>query len=610
MKKVSSPNNARQDLLDYMRGRVGTLTKENYGDQNSAFCHFALQILYGLDDDDAGAACGFGGVERGGVDAFWQDDEEDRVVLIEAKYRSKARLSPSAVDQLASTWLRLNKPTKTSGGAPRSQLAEAAAALAQAREGNPRLRIELLCVTAGGFTASAAARAAAFNAKHSSHCVLMRLIGIEELIDADVERRSLEADPISSAIDLDLRQYFLEPQQDGGVPTLVASIDGRQLADIEREYRLQLFQRNVRYQLPGKINENIDKTLKRPEGRRNFWYYNNGISIVCDRFELDEKTGTVAVHNMQIVNGCQTTTTLSANAEHLTDPSSMAVVLVRIIASDDQDLQRDITLYNNKQNAVKDRDLLSNDYQQERLKKAFDRVRPPWFYERKRGSLKAELSSAKLRKRYGSRIIHNEKAAQAAYAFHFDPGEARARKRLLFVTRKDDPNGFYDLLFNRSTTPEWLLVPFLVNRYVAARKRDYTRQVRELEERPVNERSVSDKRLLERSWIKFADQALVGTIAFYWRRGAGVTQAQLRALSQPGVLEEILPQSYALAIRDLSSFFNSRVREYRENEDTFVAANYLKGHWQDIREFLSNEEDYRRSVDEYPLADLPVVGRA
>jgi hypothetical protein len=472
----------------------------------------------------------------------------------------------------------------------------------------PSLRVELLCVIPGTVTLAAHEQAEKFNSAHATEGVHLRLADIEDLIEADLERRSLDAGPLLKPIALTLREYFQEPQA-GDVPTLVASIDGQQLAAIEQEYRFRIFQSNVRYQLPGKINENIDKTLKRADGRRNFWYYNNGISIVCDHFDLDDEHKTVRIHNLQIVNGCQTTTTLSANAERLSDPSSPAIVLVRIIASESSELQREITIYNNKQNAVKDRDLLSNDSHQERLQVEFERLTPPWFYERKRGSLKAEIGSSARRKLFASRIINNEKAAQSAYAFHHDPGEARARKRLLFVTRKDDANGFYDLLFNDATTPEWLLVPFLVNKYVVARKNEYLKELRALDGKRPNSRSVAEKRLIQRSWLKFSDQALIGAIAFYWQRRSRLSQPELEALLQPQLLERtLLPPSYALAVRDLSKFFVARVRDYQKRGEVFVAANYLKGNWAHIREHLHDEEDYRASMDEDPIAELPIVG--
>lgn len=590
-----------------MRSEIRRLSGELYAEDGDAFCHFALQTLYGLDDDDAGEACSFSVIAPGHSSALWHDEENGRVILAEARYResANARLDRKALTELTGAWSAIDAAcTEPAKGAP----PETAAAFAQARERNPQLTVELVFIVAGTSTKSAREYTRAFSGENASRGVQLFVIGLDELADADFERRSREAGPIETPIKLKLRNFFEEQPADGGAPTLVASIDGMQLAQIEQRYRFRIFQRNVRYQLPGKINENIDRTLKDSEGRRNFWYYNNGISIVCDDYTLDKRRAAVSIKNLQIVNGCQTTTTLGANVANLEDPGP--AVLVRIIASKDPDLQRYITLYNNRQNAVKDRDLLSNDPTQESLQAAFDALDPPWFYERKRGAWKAEVApNAQARRRFGTRQISNEKAAQAAYAFHYDPGEARARKRSLFVTRRDDPNGFYDLLFRPATTPQWLLVPYLVNEFVAARKREYMRKLRTLEERPAGKLSVADKRQLQLTWIKFADQALIGTIAFYLRRRITLSQRQLEALLNGGVLETVLPKAYELAVRDLSQFFQQRSREARERQQTFVAANYLKGNWDEMREWLEAQEDFRENTGEDPFAEIAMLAR-
>jgi hypothetical protein len=597
----------KQALLDHVEGEIARLKEEMGEDEGDAFCHFVLQTLFGLDDDDAAEACSFAVTESKRPDAFWYDREGGRVVLIETRYlpNGKARVDPRQIMELTRAWSSLD-PGCVDAHAP--TLAETAAAFEQARELNDGVTVELLYAVTGSFVDSAHKYAQDFNEDHKNKRISLRLVDIEELADADFERRSREAPPLKESITLQLRQSFEETSEDGGAPTLVASIDGAQLARIEQEYRYSIFERNVRYQIPGKINKNIENTLKRAEGRRNFWYYNNGISIICDAYELDEKRKSVRVKNLQIVNGCQTTTTLGANLDELTNPAPL--VLVRIIASADEDLQRAVTLYNNRQNAVRDRDLLSTDQVQESLQAAFDELDPPWFYERKRGAWKAEVApSAKAKKRYGTRIVNNEKAAQAAYAFHHDPGEARARKRMLFVTRRDDQGGFYERLFNSSTTPQWLLVPFLVGQYVAKRKSEYTREARKAEELAPEEISVAEKKLLQRSWIKFADQAIIGSIALYLSKRMELSDENLKRLLEGEILTELLPASYSLALRDLAQFFQSKAREASKLERAFVPANYLKGNWTSIREWLESQELFREEVEEDPFRQYALPAR-
>ncbi len=77
---------------------------------------------------------------------------------------------------------------------------------------------------------------------------------------------------------------------------------------------------------------------------------------------------------------------------------------------------------------MRDRDLMSNDRHQDRLQGEFNHLRPPWFYERERGEWDALARGARTRQRYGrpARRVDNETAAQAGYAFYFDPADARA----------------------------------------------------------------------------------------------------------------------------------------------------------------------------------------
>ena len=146
----------------------------------------------------------------------------------------------------------------------------------------------------------------------------------------------------------------------------MATLDGLEIAKAAQQWGYRLFVRNLRYRIPGQaargsVNEGIRQTLSNETGRQRFWYYNNGIAIVCDSYELDENAATVTIRNMQVVNGAQTTTTLHHAMEEL-KRSPGANLMARIIAEpDDDEFRQSITHYNNRQNAVKSRDLMSND---------------------------------------------------------------------------------------------------------------------------------------------------------------------------------------------------------------------------------------------------------
>ena len=80
------------------------------------------------------------------------------------------------------------------------------------------------------------------------------------------------------------------------------------------EKRYPIFDKNIREYLGNKgVNKGIYKTLQDPQDRKNFFYYNNGITIICDSMTPIKvqpsdynMNAFFNIDNPQIVNGCQT----------------------------------------------------------------------------------------------------------------------------------------------------------------------------------------------------------------------------------------------------------------------------------------------------------------
>lgn len=149
---------------------------------------------------------------------------------------------------------------------------------------------------------------------------------------------------------------------------IVATLRAQAVADI---YRLphvgnQLFNTNIRFGLTSStINKEIISTLNDPAEAGNFFYYNNGITATCSRYEMDEKTNIVTAHDLQVVNGAQTVNALrKALRGAAINPAPN--VLFRLIATgdkvaDNSSFAKAITKYQNTQNPVKSSDFWSND---------------------------------------------------------------------------------------------------------------------------------------------------------------------------------------------------------------------------------------------------------
>lgn len=138
-----------------------------------------------------------------------------------------------------------------------------------------------------------------------------------------------------------------------------------------------IFARNIREYLgTNPINTGIVETLKSESERKNFMYYNNGISIVCKKIESDyidsgSKLRVLPLVQPQIVNGCQTVNSIKKVLENLSETEikqgyKKVYVMVKALVIDDMDDEKNYSFYNNvvkytnKQNAISDKAFMSN----------------------------------------------------------------------------------------------------------------------------------------------------------------------------------------------------------------------------------------------------------
>ncbi|WP_396121608.1 AIPR family protein, partial [Bacillus cereus] len=70
-----------------------------------------------------------------------------------------------------------------------------------------------------------------------------------------------------------------------------------------------------------KINKGIHNTIRNEPV--NFWYYNNGVTVVCD--EYFETIWSLVMKAPQLVNGCQIAKTLGDFYKHKTNKELSAL---------------------------------------------------------------------------------------------------------------------------------------------------------------------------------------------------------------------------------------------------------------------------------------------
>jgi hypothetical protein len=234
-------------------------------------------------------------------------------------------------------------------------------------------------------------------------------------------------------------------------------------SDVGRMYDIagdRLFARNIRgYLGQNDINEAMMRTARREP--RSFWYYNNGITIVCDDAKLIRQSGreVLRVDRPQVINGQQTTRTL------FSVPTTRASVLVKVVKipreyrGEDEydDLVSAIVRATNWQNEIRPSDLISNDYVQVHIERELRKRH--YQYLRKR------QSKSEARRMWGSRVyrlIKKDELARAIAACEFDPSIVLKGKEGLFGER------WYRAIFSSRSALYYLSRYWLVSQALSA----------------------------------------------------------------------------------------------------------------------------------------------
>lgn len=197
------------------------------------------------------------------------------------------------------------------------------------------------------------------------------------------------------------------------VKCLLCVIPGEILADLYDTYGSTLLEGNVRSFLSakGNVNKNIRKTILEADGesKRMFFAYNNGISATATSVEINVGQGgsfITSINNLQIVNGGQTTASLSnTRFKDKADLSGIYVQMKLTVIPNHEQAQiliPKISRGSNSQNKVSDADFFSNHEFNVRMQQISRRIYAPavnglqyethWFYERSRGQYEQEQS--------------------------------------------------------------------------------------------------------------------------------------------------------------------------------------------------------------------------
>jgi hypothetical protein len=333
-----------------------------------ALAAYAVHYLSGVATEIAAAAVTDGGDDNG-LDAVYYDESNKRLYLVQSKWIKNGTGEPGSGDIKKfrdGVYDLFNMQFDRFNGKIRHQESLIVQALT-----DPGTRYEVVMIHTGSRRL----------ARHSQRDLddlaaemndTSEVVFISNLNQADVHASivaGVAGEPITLEVGLKSWGRKEVPHD-----AYYGQLSGEQIAVWWSVYRTRLFARNLRGMLGDTdVNADMRQTLEqRPE---DFWYFNNGITIVARRAPRAMAGGashdfaTFHCEDVSIVNGAQTVGTIGKFAE--TNPTAIGSVYVPvriIIRGDNQHFGEEVTRTNNRQNRIEPRDFVAQDPEQGRIR--------------------------------------------------------------------------------------------------------------------------------------------------------------------------------------------------------------------------------------------------
>ena len=271
------------------------------------------------------------------------------------------------------------------------------------------------------------------------------LIGIEELNMLSQLQKSYSGDLKVSQNPIYVSFGDEKTKQKGYIATVSLKNFFNFLVDYDennnpilKEY---LFESNIRdYQNSTEVNKAIETTLKNKKSSNDFWWLNNGITILADEGSLNGSVFTL--ENIQIVNGLQTSYSIfNVLSEEKNNENEDRSVFCKIIITQEEESIDSIIKATNSQNSIPASSLRSTDNLQRDIELYL--FKKDFFYDRRKNFYKNK-------KKPRNKIISINYLAQSLTSIlEMKPSKARTSPTVL--TKSDED---YEKIFNRNMSIE------------------------------------------------------------------------------------------------------------------------------------------------------------
>ncbi len=432
-----TPKSGNADPRKEMLTAIDAVAKRGGITRDKAITAWYASTLLGIDEDEAIDAASVDGPEDNGCDFIYVDNDQEVVYVLQGyvSVRPDRAAGIKKWNALVAAVANINDPVSFKHGGRR----DVYELLSEVDVTNYTMVYGLVTLAAKSDQISRQCETTVRSKTFGSDATFF-YEHQDSLYDKFVIARAADRNVPDDAITFS--GAVAEVKGDFG-QAIVGSLSASELARLHNKYKNQLFEGNVRLfigERKGGINEKIVETANTRPG--DFWALNNGITIVADSFE--QMVGNkYALRKFSVVNGCQTTVSLTRAIEKSVD-AGKAQVLVRVVGAK-KALLTDIVRYNNTQNPVKLAAVRLLDPIQESLRNAFSTIN--YVYAPKQ-------EGAKMAK--GAKRIELDRITQYLAAMSEDTVlEAVAKKAELF-------DRSYKTIFPRALKPEKVLLAWLL----------------------------------------------------------------------------------------------------------------------------------------------------
>src|ERR1700730_7889755 len=331
----------------------------------------AAFVCYHFDDLEASAAgaCVTDGTGDNGIDALHYSGSDKTLLIVQSKWHEDGRGSMEIGELhklLAGFKDLVNLRNEQFSGKfiPHHQNIKAAV-----EDANTRFRLVFVTTGQDDLAPQAKTIIDPFLKEMNDPTEIVTFVHLRQGDLHGIIARNVRGNPINMDVQLFEWGMTREP-----FASYYGQVDASELARWYKDHHNRLFEPNLRLFL-GTTDANLAMIETATKTPHNFWYFNNGVTAVCDTIRkkpiggASRESGTFECTNVRVVNGAQTIGSLSTAHSREPDAVSQSRVLTRFISLEQcpPDFTLAITKGTNTQNRIELRDFAALDPEQARL---------------------------------------------------------------------------------------------------------------------------------------------------------------------------------------------------------------------------------------------------